>query len=409
MEPEGLSLLNGGHAVDTMQALASVFQGRPDLMWLMVVSDAFIVAAYFMIPMTLAVVIRRVRVTLHYNWAISLFAGFILLCGVAHAIEIIVFWQPIYGIQAWEKALTAAVSIMTAFLIKPLVPRLTEMRTPEELTVANSRLEAEAQRRETAEAELRHTVANLNRALEELEQFAYITSHDLQAPLRSISGFSQLLQRRYRQKFDGDALEFLDYIDKGTRQMQNLIEDMLALSRIGRSRDARFEAQPLQQTVDTVLHTLRPAIEATGARIDCAPLPTVVADHNLLAQLFQNLISNSLKFHRPGDPPHIHISAESDADQIHIEIRDNGIGIPEEQLENIFVMFRRLHKAEAYEGTGIGLAICRKIAAHHGGDISATSDSTGTQFHLRLPVAPKAPFVSAVGPSTARLVGLVGM
>lgn len=378
-------------AAEPLQPLSSLFHGRPEVMWLIVVSDIFIAAAYFMIPVTLALMMRRARVTLHYHWAISLFAAFILLCGVAHVIEIITFFEPLYVLAGWERALTGAVSLLTAFMIVPLVPRLTQMRTPGELAAANARLAAEARRREAAEADLRRTVADLNRAMQELEQFAYITSHDLQAPLRTISGFSQLLQRRYREQFDGDALEFLDFIDKGSRQMQQLIQDLLALSRVGRAADSRFETRPLQSTLHGVLRTLKPAIEAAGARIEMAELPDLTADHALLTQLFQNLIGNAIKFHRPGVPPLVRISARQLDDSMLIEIADNGIGVPQEQLENIFVMFRRLHQAEEYEGTGIGLAICRKIVAHHGGSIWASADAQGTVFHVRLPLSPATP------------------
>lgn len=386
---------------DSLPALSTLFKGNTDLMWLIVISDTLITAAYFMIPATLALMMRRSRIILHYNWAISLFAAFILLLGVNHAIEIICFVQPIYLIDGVGKALTAAVSLLTAILILPLVPRLTQMRTPEELAAANAKLAAEVRRREAAESDLRRTVVELNRAMQELEQFAYITSHDLQAPLRSISGFSQLLQRRYRSKFDGDALEFLDFIDKGSRQMQQLIQDLLALSRVGRASDARLETKPLEKTVEGVLRTLKPSIDALGARIEYAGLPPVNADHNLLTQLFQNLIGNAIKFHRPGESPLVRVSAHSEAGAMLIEVADNGIGIPKEQLENIFVMFRRLHQPEQYEGTGIGLAICRKIVAHHGGEIWATSDASGTQFHIRLPVDPATQTTLASRPAPA--------
>ena len=367
---------------------AVCFLGQPDLIWLHVSSDAVIAVAYFLIPLTLAMLMRRVRITSQYNWAIGLFAAFILLCGLSHLFDVLVVWVPVYRLQGWEKALTALVSLATAFATIPLVPQLAQLKSPKELEEANRRLAAEIERREHAERDLKRSVADLNRALQELEQFAYITSHDLQTPLRSIAGFSQLMQRRYRERLDGDALEFLDFIEKGCVQMQHLIRDLLTLSRIGRGGPPRFDRQPLDKTLRRVLQTMKPQIEQSGARIDYGSLPDIVADHALLGQLLQNLVGNAIKFHRNGVVPVIRVDAQLERDSVRVDVSDNGIGVPQDQLENIFVLFRRLQQSEAYEGTGIGLAVCRKIAAHHGGEIWATSDGNGTQFHLRLPLNP---------------------
>lgn len=386
------AVLQSGMFIPHRYCLSSL----PELIWLHAASDAVIAASYFMIPATLAKLGRRVSVLYPYRWAIALFAAFILLCGFSHVMDIVTLWQPLYRIQGWEKAVTAAVSLATALMLMPLLPELAKLRTPAELEAANAQLREEIEKRRAAEADLRRTVSELNAAMQELEQFAYITSHDLQTPLRSISGFSQLLQRRYRAQFDGDALEFLDFIDKGTRQMQQLIRDLLSLARIGRDGAERIERRPLQQTLDTVLRTMKADIEQAEARIDTTALPEVMANHSLLAQLLQNLIGNALKFKRPGVPPQIHISAREDAGRLLLEVADNGIGIPREHLESIFVMFRRLQQAEGREGSGIGLAICRKIAQHHGGEIWATSNAHGSCFHVRLPLQPVASLAQAL-------------
>ena len=211
------------------------FMRKPDLIWLHVISDGVIALAYFMIPLLLVYFIRRMRTRISFNWAIALFASFIVLCGTGHILDIIVVWKPIYYLQGWVRALTAVVSLATALAIIPLVPKLLQMKTPDELEAANAKLRDEVIAREAAEEELRRSLADLNRAVHELEQFAYITSHDLQAPLRNIAGFSQLLSRRYTQKLDGDALEFLQFIEQGVRQMQALIKDLLLLSRVVRT------------------------------------------------------------------------------------------------------------------------------------------------------------------------------
>ncbi|MDB5969010.1 MAG: two-component sensor histidine kinase [Hydrocarboniphaga sp.] len=365
---------------------------QTNLILLHVVSDALVALAYFMIPLTLVYVSRRIGRRLSFNWAIGLFAAFIILCGAGHVLDIVVVWKPLYWLQGWQRALTAAVSLATAFAIIPLIPRLLSMRTPEELETANLRLREEIKLREGAEADLRRSLTEYKRAVQELEQFAYITSHDLQAPLRNVSGFSQLLMRRHRDKLGGDAVEFLDFIDKGVRQMQTLITDLLALSRVGRG-DSSFTRAPLEATLKKTLVSLKPTLESRGASVQIDDsLPEIKADHGLLTQLFQNLIDNASKFHRPGVAPLIRVSAWPDGSHWHLVIKDNGIGVPADQLETIFAVFRRLHHADDYEGTGIGLAICRKIANHHGGEIWAESKvGEGTEFHIRLPREPATP------------------
>lgn len=381
------------------------FAGRADLVWLHVLSDAIVALAYFMIPVTLVYFLRRRPGKLSFNWAVALFAAFILLCGTGHVLSLITVWTPIYGVQGVVKALTAVVSIATAAAIIPLVPRLLAMRSPEELEAANAqlalsnqrleqanaRLSAEVTAREAAEQELRRSLADLNRAVAELEQFAYIASHDLQAPLRNIAGFVQLLERRYRERLEGDGLEFLDFIGQGVRQMKSLIEDLLRLSRVGRGGDSSLAERPLAETLDRALAPLAERIRASGAELIWDQLPTIRAEHGLLQQLLQNLFANALKFQKPGARPRIELSCVAEGGDWCIRVRDNGIGIPPDQQEAVFAVFRRLHPQDEYEGSGIGLAICRKIAAHHGGEITVSSpgEGQGSCFELRLPREPK--------------------
>ncbi|HKY92506.1 MAG TPA: ATP-binding protein [Nevskiaceae bacterium] len=372
---------------------------KPDLIWLHVISDGVIAAAYFMIPLVLVYFLGRIRTRISFDWAIGLFAAFIVLCGTGHILDIVTVWVPAYYLQGGVRALTAAVSIATALMIIPLVPKLLSMKTPQELEEANQKLLAEVQAREAAEEELRKSLADLSSAVRELEQFAYITSHDLQAPLRNIAGFSQLLTRRYQTKLDGDALEFLNFIDQGVRQMQMLIRDLLQLSRVGRT-EGKPESRPLDESIRSALAAVQPEIEKTGAKVEIVgPMPEVPAVQTLMVQLFQNLIGNAVKFQKPGATPAVKISAEKEGRNWHIRVSDNGIGIPGDQLENVFAVFRRLHSAEEYEGTGIGLAICRKIVQHHRGEIWAESDGTGSTFHVRLPVElPTSPLDRAAVP-----------
>jgi chemotaxis family two-component system sensor kinase Cph1 len=391
-------------SVDGLLPHGLSFAGHEGLLWLHVAADALTALAYFMIPMTLVYFLRRRQGALSFGWAISLFAAFILLCGTSYVLGLITLWSPIYYAQGLVKLLTALVSIATAAAILPLVPRLLAMRSPEELEIVNQQLaqtnarleetnhqlKAEMAAREVAERELRRSLTDLNRAVAELEQFAYIASHDLQAPLRNIAGFVQLLERRYRERLEGDGLEFLDFIGQGVRQMKALIEDLLALSRVGRGSETRLEAKPLAETLNEALKPLAAQIASSGAEIVHGELPTLLAEHRLLAQLFQNLIGNALKFQQPGARPRIEVRCTAEGERWHVVIADNGIGIPPAQLEAVFAIFRRLHPQDEYEGSGIGLAICRKIAVHHGGELYATSagEGRGSEFHLLLPQQP---------------------
>ena len=234
-----------------------------------------------------------------------------------------------------------------------------------------------------SDAERLHAEQELKRSNEELERFAYVASHDLQEPLRMVRSYAQLLEKRYRGKLDRDADEFIAYLVDGATRMQRLIEDLLAYSRVG-TRGQPFAPTSAGAVLEGVLGTLRPVIEEARARVTYDPLPTVAADAVQLEHLFLNLITNALKFRGP-EPPAVHISAAArDGDWV-VSVRDNGIGIDPEQFDRLFVMFQRLHSREQYPGTGIGLAICRKIVERHGGRIWVESaPGRGAVFHFSL-------------------------
>jgi signal transduction histidine kinase len=216
-------------------------------------------------------------------------------------------------------------------------------------------------------AELAERAKDLERSNMELQQFAYVASHDLQEPLRTISSFTQLLAKRYQDKLDEKAGEFIGFTVDGCKRMQTLINDLLAFSRVG-TQGKPMEVVDCDQVVSRVLKSLRRAVDDSRAVITKEALPVVMADEVQLSQLFQNLIGNAMKF-RGREAPRIHISAESNGLGWKIVVRDNGIGISEEHKDRIFVIFQRLHTKKEYPGTGIGLAICKKIVERHGGKI----------------------------------------
>ena len=238
--------------------------------------------------------------------------------------------------------------------------------------------------RKTTEATLLQKVEELKRSNEELGQFAYIASHDLQEPLRMVSSYTELLARRYKGQLDDDADEFIAFAVDGATRMQRLIQDLLAFSRVGTQgrelADISAETAFLQ-----VLSNLRGAIEDSGAVVSHDPLPHVLADEMQLIQLLQNLVGNAIKYQRPGTPT-IHVSAVEDGvGKWLFSVQDNGLGIDPEYFERIFGMFQRLHKRDEFAGTGIGLAISKKIVERHGGTISVESaPGEGSTFRFAL-------------------------
>lgn len=239
--------------------------------------------------------------------------------------------------------------------------------------------------RKQAEEQLKQALAELERSNAELQQFAYVASHDLQEPLRMVASYTQLLARRYKGKLDADADDFIAYAVDGANRMQRLINDLLTYSRVG-TRGQPLALTEVETALDTALANLEMAVTENQAVVSHDPLPKVLADETQLSQLFQNLIGNALKF-RSAEPPTVHVSTERRDHEWLFSVRDNGIGLEPQYAERIFVIFQRLHRPGDYPGTGIGLAICKRIVERHGGRIWVESQpDQGATFYFTLPV-----------------------
>ncbi|MCU4972774.1 MEDS domain-containing protein [Halobacteria archaeon AArc-m2/3/4] len=240
--------------------------------------------------------------------------------------------------------------------------------------------------RTEAKVELNETIEELAESNERLKRFAYIASHDLQEPLRMISSYLQLLENRYGEDLDDEAEEYIDFAVDGADRMREMVDGLLEYSRID-MQDADFEPVDCDAVLEDVVTDLQLRIEESDAAIVVEELPAVVGDANQLEQLFSNLVSNAIKYSGEG-PPRVEVSAERQGDRAVFSVADNGIGIESEYVDQIFEVFNRLHSNDEYRGTGIGLALCRKIVRHHGGDIWVDSElGAGTTFYFTLPRA----------------------
>lgn len=247
----------------------------------------------------------------------------------------------------------------------------------------NRELRREVAERQAAEEALR-------RSNSDLEQFAYVASHDLQEPLRMVSSYVQLFARRYADQVDPQARKYIDYAVDGAKRMQSLINALLEYSRVGRKEQPSRVSPGL--ALAQALENLRSAIEEAGAVVTSDALPEVVIDGRQLTQVFQNLVGNAVKFRRPDVTPRIHVSARLDGDEAEFGVHDNGIGLDPRHADRIFVIFQRLHTREEYSGTGIGLSIAKKVIDRAGGRIWVESEpGQGSTFLFTLPLAREAP------------------
>jgi signal transduction histidine kinase len=364
---------------------------RPELVWLHVSSDSLIVLAYVLIPFSLIQLVRK-RKDLEFNWMFVMFGAFILACGATHFMNVWNIWHSAYRLDGLLKAITAFASIATAILMFRLVPQAVALPSPEDLR-------KEIEQRARAEAEVRALNADLERRVDErtamlqrsnaaLQRFAYVSSHDLQEPIRTIRTFNQLLARDYADKLDGKAEQYIGFAVEASARMQNLVADLLTYSRVLDPEAPReVKATSSAKALETAILDLQEAIRESNADIRWGDLPDVNMDETQLKQLFQNLISNAIKYRRPEEALKISIAAEPSGDRWLFSVQDNGIGIEPQYFDQIFQAFRRLH-GKSFPGSGVGLTICKEIVESSGGRMWVESElGQGSAFKFTLPSA----------------------
>lgn len=337
--------------------------------WLYIASDLSIWGAYMAIPLILIrfIIVKQGIPLRSVFW---LFGAFILLCGLTHLIDATMFWWPAYRFNALIRFLTGLISIATVTALIKYFDQALGLRTSEEY-------ERELNYRQRA-------VQELSRSNEELQQFAYVASHDLQSPLRTIENYMALLDLKHGHELSPDARKLLEVTSAASGRMRVLINDLLEFSRIGNTAD--FVPVDLNKLLDEIKEEQQEDIRDAGATVTIGVLPTIEAHRTDLKQLFLNLVSNSIKYRRAGVAPVVSVQSDDLGDVWQIRISDNGIGIDARYYDRIFQLFQRLHGRNEFPGTGIGLATCKKVAEIYGGRIWLDSTvGEGSTFYVVLP------------------------
>lgn len=337
--------------------------------WLYIASDLSIWGAYMAIPLILIrfIIVKQGIPLRSVFW---LFGAFILLCGLTHLVDATMFWWPAYRFNALIRFMTGLISIATVIALIKYFDQALGLRTSEEY-------ERELNYRQRA-------VQELSRSNEELQQFAYVASHDLQSPLRTIENYMALLDLKHGHELSPDARKLLEVTSAASGRMRVLINDLLEFSRIGNTAD--FVPVDLNKLLDEIKEEQQEDIRDAGATVTIGALPTIEAHRTDLKQLFLNLVSNSIKYRRAGVAPVVSVQSDDLGDAWQIRISDNGIGIDARYYDRIFQLFQRLHGRNEFPGTGIGLATCKKVAEIYGGRIWLDSKvGEGSTFYVVLP------------------------
>ncbi len=348
--------------------------------WLYIISDLSIWIAYFMIPLIIINYVSKKKSGIKFQKIYLLFAAFILFCGMTHFLDAVMFWIPMYRLNALIRLVTAIVSLLTVYYLIKILPLAFRLKTTEEL-------EREVARRIQAEERLAEANASLT-------SFAYIASHDLQEPVRKIRTFASQLQDHYTEKLDDEGKLLVAKIMKSGSRMQTMTTDILTLSVY--TDQISMTTVSLNDSINIALLDLETRIKETGAEIKVETLPDVYGNLSYLGHLFLNILSNSMKFCKKR--PAIRIWGEKSGSQVDIYVEDNGIGVEEEGREKIFLAFQKMHSKHEYDGSGLGLAICKRIVDIHHGSITVSSKiDEGSTFVITLP---------AIKPNPDKVIGV---
>ncbi len=335
------------------------------LVLLHLISDSVITLSYYSIPIGLVWFVRK-RKDVPFNWIFWLFAIFIAGCGTTHLMEIWTLWHPSYWVAGGVKALTAAASVGTAIALVPLLPKAVALPTPAALARANQELQT---------------------ANQELESFSYSVSHDLRAPLRAINGFSRILLDDHQASLDEEGQRLLGIVRDNSLRMGQLIDDLLDFSRLGRTSITGVPVD-MEALVRQVVSEVQQTEIGRRLRVEIGDLPTVMGDAALLRQVVFNLVSNAAKFTHHRSDPRLEITSRLEKDQVIFKVSDNGAGFDMRFADKLFGVFQRLHPPEQFEGTGVGLALTKRIIQRHGGSISGEGKvDRGATFTITLPRA----------------------
>ncbi len=365
------------------------FLWRPGILWMHVASDALIGLSYYSIPAALFYFVRK-KEDIAFKGIFVLFALFIFACGTTHFMDILTTWKPRYFEEGIVKILTAGISLLTAVVLWPLIPKALQIPSPKQLEEKNAQLnelnEKLESRVEERTQELTLLSSRLKKKNDELEQFIYTISHDLKAPVVTNTSFISFLKEDIKSQNWSHVEDSLNRLERANFHMKDLIDDLLQLSRVG-GTELHFEKLDLNDILRTTLDILQPQLEKRNLRVECAkPLPSIQGDRKRLVQVFENLLTNALKYASTSIEPKVIVDWKEKDEKMLIGLKDFGPGIDKKYHHKIFQLFQRLDSQE--EGTGIGLTIVKKIMEVHDGEAWVESEiGQGATFWISFPTS----------------------